>query len=277
MQKAVIAILGGGNMGASLLGGLIANHYPRENLWITDTDEEKLRNFHNQLQVQTTTDNQKAVQHADVIILAVKPNIFSELLANLSSTIQKKKPLIISIAAGVRVDTIQQGLGGELAIVRTMPNTPALIGCGATALFANEFVTEDQRDIAESILRAVGLTVWIKEEKQMDVVTALSGSGPAYFFLMIEALADAAEELGLSPEMAKLLTLQTAYGSSRMALESNHSAVELRKKVTSPGGTTEAAVQVLEESLLRDILKRTLLAAVKRSEELASIPSTLNR
>lgn len=270
MQKATIAILGGGNMGASLLGGLIANRYPRENLWVTDTDKEKLRHFSDQFQVQTTSDNQEAVRHADVIILAVKPQIFSTLLTELKSVIQEKKPLIISIAAGVRIEMIQTIVGNEVAIVRTMPNTPALIGCGATALCANKCVTEDQRDLAESILRAVGLTVWIDQEKQMDIVTALSGSGPAYFFLMIEALASAATELGLPDEIAKLLTLQTAYGASRMALESNHGVVELRQKVTSPGGTTEAAVKVLETRLLRDILKDTLAAAIKRSEELAT-------
>ncbi len=269
MQKAVIAILGGGNMGASLLGGLIANGYPRENLWVTDPDEKKLRHFSDQFKVQTTSDNQKAVKQADIVILAVKPQVLVGLLTDLNTDFQRTKPLIVSIAAGIRVDLIQKIVGKEMPIVRAMPNTPALISCGATALYANAFVTEEQRDLAESLLRAVGLTVWIDQEKQMDVVTALSGSGPAYFFLVIEALADAAIELGLSEEIAKLLTVQTAYGASRMALESSQGVIELRKKVTSPGGTTEAAVKVLEEHLLREVLKNTLAAAIKRSEELA--------
>src|SRR5262249_8819999 len=156
---------------------------------------------------------------------------------------------------------LQTWLGGNQSIVRAMPNTPALIRCGATALFANALVTEDQRNLAESIMRAVSVVVWLENEKWLDTVTALSGSGPAYFFIMMEALQTAGEELGLSSEIARLLCLQTAFGAARMALESEKTVAELRQQVTSPGGTTERAIQVLEEGKMREIFKKALQAA----------------
>lgn len=176
---------------------------------------------------------------------------------------------MISVAAGIREENLQTGLGGYVAIVRCMPNTPALIGAGATALYANSYVDAKQHQLAESILRAVGITLWLENENDMDAVTALSGSGPAYFFLVIEALQAAGEKLGLSSETARLLTLQTAFGAARMALESSHSAEKLRQQVTSPGGTTAAALNVLEKEKLRDIFMHALEAACLRSKELA--------
>lgn len=268
MKTSVITLLGAGNMGSSLLSGLIRNHYPAEKLWITDPSEEKLHHVKNQFPVNITTDNQQALQHADVVILAVKPQILPQVLMDAAAIIQQKKPLVISIAAGVREASIQQWLGGQIAIVRSMPNTPALLGCGASALYANTLVSAEQHALAESILRSVGITVWLEQENLMDTVTALSGSGPAYFFLMMEALQNAAIECGLPPETARLLTLQTAYGAARMALESDIDVVQLRKNVTSPGGTTEQAVRVLEEGQLRALLKKAVDAAKKRSEEL---------
>lgn len=271
MTKATIAILGGGNMGASLLGGLIANDYPREKLWITDPDTEKRQQLQNQFQVNVSGDNHAAIEQANVIILAVKPQVLAPVALDIADKIQKKQTLVISIAAGVREQSIQKWLGGNASIVRAMPNTPALIGCGATAMYANQYVSAAQHDLAESILRAVSLVVWVEDEKWMDTVTALSGSGPAYFFLVIEALQNAAQELGLPADIARLLTLQTAFGASRMALESEVEADELRKRVTSPGGTTEQAIRILEENQLREIFKMALTAARKRSEELAEL------
>lgn len=265
-----IAIIGAGHMGSSLLGGLIANHYPPEKIWITDNEPNKLATLQTQLKVHTTTDNLEALSAADVLIFAVKPNILKEVLRALAPAIQQKKPLIISIAAGISVASMQAWLGGKNAIVRAMPNTPALIGCGATALYANEWVSEDEHSEAESILRAVGLTVWITDEKLMHVITPFSGSGPAYFFLIIEALQNAAIELGVDPEAARLLILQTAYGACRMALESNKSVGELLKNVAVPGGTTEKAITLLEENHIRDIFKKALIAAQKRSEEMSA-------
>ncbi len=268
LTTATIAIIGAGHMGGSLLGGLIANQYPPNNLWVAEPEVNKLSQYKSQFKVQTTSNNHEAINHADVVILAIKPQIFATVAQDIAKTIQEKKPLIISIAAGIREESIQKWLGGNLSVVRAMPNTPALIGCGATAFFANKLTSEKQSDLAESILRAVGMVVKIEDEKLMDVITPLSGSGPAYFFLVIEAMQNAAIELGLPKETARLLTLQTAYGASRMALESDVDAVELRHRVTSPGGTTERALQVLEEKM-HDLFKHALAAAKIRSEELA--------
>ncbi len=267
MLAKTIAIIGGGNMGSSLLGGLIANHFPREKLWITDADEKKLASLKQQFSVHTSKNNREAVTDADVVLLAVKPQMLAEVASEIAAIISEKKPLVISIAAGVRVKTIQKYLG-EIAIVRAMPNTPALIGAGATALFANSLVSKDERDTAESIMRSVSVVVWLQDEKLMDIVTALSGSGPAYFFIVMEALQKAAIDAGLPADTARLLTLQTAYGAARLALESDVDVVELRKRVTSPGGTTEAAIKELEKNLIHDIFKKALEAAKKRSEEL---------
>jgi pyrroline-5-carboxylate reductase len=264
-----IAIIGSGNMGASLLGGLIAQGYAANQLWITDASTEKLQLLQHQFGVCSTSDNIEAVKAAEIVIFAVKPNVLPEVAQELSVIIQQRKPLVISIAAGVREANIQQWLGGHIAIVRCMPNISALIGCAASALHANHFVSAEQRGQAESIIRAVGTVSWLEKEELMDAVTALSGSGPAYFFLVIEALQNAAEKCGLEPETARLLTLQTAYGAARMALESEKNAAELRRDVTSPGGTTEQAIRVLEERHLRDMFAEALQAAKKRSEELA--------
>lgn len=266
-----IAMIGAGNMGSSLIGGLIKDKHPSNNIWAADTSDEKLAYLQKTFQIHTTTDNTKAVQSANVVILAIKPQLFPTVLSGLKNEIQSRKPLVISVAAGIREASIQKALGGNIPIVRCMPNTPALINCGATALYANQYASKQQRDMAESILRATGLVVWLNDESLMDTVTALSGSGPAYFFLMMESLQQAAEELGLPNDVARLLTLQTALGAARMALESGTSLPELRKNVTSPGGTTEKGLSVLEEHHIRDIFKKAIHAAKLRSEELANL------
>jgi pyrroline-5-carboxylate reductase len=269
MNKATIAIIGSGNMGASLIGGLIADGYPASQIWVTDTSLDRLKQMEQQFGITSTVDNIAAVSIADIVIFAVKPQVLSPVIHQLIKIIQQRKPLVISIAAGIQETTLQKWLGGNIPIVRCMPNTPALIGCGASALFANAFTSADQRNSAESILRAVGLVVWLTDEKQMDAVTALSGSGPAYFFLVMEILQEAGEKLGLPKDIARLLTLQTGFGATRMALESDASVNELRQQVTSPGGTTEQALLVLEKENLRQIFNDALHAAAKRSEELA--------
>jgi len=194
-----------------------------------------------------------------------------QVATELSSTVQQQKPLIISIAACVREPDINRWLGGDIAIVRTMPNTPAMVQSGATALIANAAVTEEQRELAETIMRAVGLTLWLEDESQLDAVTALSGSGPAYFFLVMEAMEHAGRELGLSGQTARLLTMQTAFGAAKMALESSDNAAILRERVTSPGGTTEKALEVLENGKLRELFDQALKAACERSHELAEL------
>lgn len=265
----VIAIIGAGNMGSSLIAGLINSGYPADKIWATDPSTEKLAQLQTAFHIHTTSDNQHAVDSAEIIIFAIKPQLFSTVAKPLAETIRIRHPLIISIAAGVRIAYLEKCFSAQSAIVRTMPNTPALVGCGATALFANPLVTPDQRNLAESIMRSVGITVWLTHEEEMDTVTALSGSGPAYFFLMMEALHEAAQELGLPHETARLLTLQTALGAARMAIESNSELADLRHRVTSPGGTTEKAISVLDNEI-RHLFRKALQAAKQRSIELGN-------
>lgn len=271
MHHPIIAIIGAGNMGSSLISGLIRNGHPSSQLFATDPRAEKQEELIKTFAIHATADNVEAASAADIVVFAVKPQIFSSVAVSLRETIQKQNPLVISVAAGITLSSIQRWLGGGIAIVRAMPNTPALISCGAAALYANELTTPEQRSLAESILRSVGVATWLDDEKQMDTVTALSGSGPAYFFLMMEALQQAAEQCGLPEETARLLTLQTSLGAARMAIESGTPLSELRHNVTSPGGTTERAIAVLEDNRLRDIFLKAVQAAKQRSEELASM------
>lgn len=271
MANPVIAMIGAGNMGSSLIGGMIKNGHPAENLIATDPSSEKLQHMQQALGIQITTDNAEAVSKADVVIFAVKPQTFADVATSLQDTLQTKKPLVVSIAAGVTETLIQKWVGGNLAIVRVMPNTPSLIGAGASGLYANAQTSSTQRNIAESIMRAVGVTVWVNEEEQMDTVTALSGSGPAYYFLIMEAMQQAAQDAGLPESAARLLSQQTALGAAMMATESDKTPEELRKNVTSPGGTTERAISVLEENKVRDIFKKAIMGAKERSVELANM------
>jgi pyrroline-5-carboxylate reductase len=270
MKDAVIGFIGAGNMGHSLIGGLINDGYDPKKIWAADLHPEKLKALDNFSPIHTTTENQAVVEAADVIILAVKPQSIQDVTTSLASLLQKRRPLLLSIAAGITVAHLQKWAGPRLAIVRCMPNTPAMIGCGATGLFANEFVTSEQKNLAESILRAVGVVVWVNNESLIDTITALSGSGPAYFFYVMEALEEGAKSLGLSEETAHLLTLETALGSARMALESAQNCAELRHRVTSKGGTTEQGILALEQGQLKTIFKNALEAAKRRAEELAA-------
>lgn len=268
MKTVSIAFIGGGNMARSLVGGLIANGYDTQALWVADPDPHQRALVQTQFGVHTSADNRTVAEQGTVLILAVKPQVLREAAQPLAEIVQRRKPLVISVAAGVREASLRAWLGEGVALVRTMPNTPALVGSAATALFANPWVSEKQRQLAESILRAVGLTVWVEDESLLDSVTALSGSGPAYFFLIMEALEQAGIALGLEPESARLLTLQTAFGAAKMALESSESPATLRARVTSPGGTTERAVAVLKEGHLEGLFAAALEAACRRSREL---------
>ncbi|MFP4683190.1 MAG: pyrroline-5-carboxylate reductase [Ectothiorhodospira sp.] len=265
-----IAFIGAGNMARSLLGGLVTDGWNPEALWAADPDPQQRGEINRRWPgIHTVEDNDTAVAHADVVVLAVKPQVLGAVCRALSPAVQARSPLVVSIAAGVRGTDIDRWLGGGLPLVRCMPNTPALVGSGATALVANAQVTGDQRDLAESLLRAVGLTVWLDDEDQLDAVTALSGSGPAYGFLLIEAMENAGVDLGLPRETARLLALQTVFGAAKLALESDEDAATLRTRVTSPGGTTEQALAVLESGGLRDLMQRAMTAARNRSRELA--------
>ena len=201
-------------MAQSLIGGLIASGYDKQNIIATDPTEAQRNQVTERFGIQCIADNADAISQADIVVLAVKPQILQNVCQDLAATVQQKKPLIISVAAGIRTSAIDSWLGNTHAIVRTMPNTPALIQTGATGLFANPAVSEEQKSQAEHIMRAAGLTVWVNQEQQLDSVTALSGSGPAYYFLFMEAMEKAGKELGLDEKTAHLLTLQTALGLS---------------------------------------------------------------
>ena len=270
MKDCKIAFLGGGNMALSLIGGLVSDGFNPSHIHIADPDANRLETIKASYAVQTYTDNTRAINECRVIVPAVKPQQLQHVVKQCSPLWQDNM-MLISIAAGIRLNDIARWLERpNAAIVRTMPNTPALVQAGATALYANEFVSAQQKELAESILRAVGITLWVQDEEQINVVTALSGSGPAYFFLVMEAIETAAIELGLEPETAKLLCLQTAFGASKMALESNDSTALLRQKVTSPGGTTERAIHELEDGGLRSLFENALVAAALRARELAT-------
>ncbi len=267
--------IGSGNMAYSLIGGLTSTGVAGQNIWVSDPDSDKLAQMAEHFSVNTCSSNSELAQTAEVIILAVKPQQLAQVCADISTAVCQTKPLIISIAAGVLSRDIERWLNPAsdtpLAVVRCMPNTPALVQSGATALFANAQVDDEQKTLAESILRAAGLTLWLDSESDMDAVTALSGSGPAYFFLVIEAMEKAGVQLGLDENTAHLLAVQTAFGASKMALESDDSAETLRRKVTSPGGTTEKAIGILQDGQLEALFARALEGARDRSTELAKI------
>ncbi|MES9992300.1 MAG: pyrroline-5-carboxylate reductase [Candidatus Thiodiazotropha sp.] len=266
-----ITFIGGGNMATSLINGLIADGYDKASITVSDPDSDKLAQLAARCGVHTQADNNSALAAAEVVVLAVKPQVLKAVAQQLAPSIQQLKPLVISIVAGVRESALQQWLGGGVALVRSMPNTPAMIQSGATGLHAGSAVSESQRNQAESILRAVGVTRWVDKESQMDAVTAVSGSGPAYFFLVMEAIEASAREMGLDDDTAHLLTLQTALGAARMALESSDSPAVLREKVTSPGGTTEQALNILEEGEIRALFDKALRGAMERSMELSEM------
>jgi pyrroline-5-carboxylate reductase len=268
MKNSTIGFIGGGNMARSLIGGLLASGADKGRLYVADPGTEQRAELSQDFGINTTADNQTVVDQCDLIVLATKPQVMKTVCQQLDVS-QAGTKLFVSIAAGIRSSAIQMWLGDKVPVVRTMPNTPSLVQSGASGLFASREVSDEQRDQAESILRAVGITLWVEDEDQLDIVTALSGSGPAYYFLVMEAMETAAANLGLAPEAARLLTIQTAFGAAKLALEVKDEPAELRRKVTSPGGTTEQALNVLQDKGLAAIFAEAMQAAHKRSKELA--------
>ncbi len=266
-----IGFIGGGNMTRSIIGGLITNEISPNLIKISDPDPGQRDRLVAQFGITATQENREVAEDADVVVLAVKPQVLRRATGPIGDLVRDRNLLVISIAAGVRIEDISSWLGGHTAIVRVMPNTPALVGSGASALFAPPSITEAQCDTAESILRAVGITVWLTNEDQIDTVTALSGSGPAYFFYLMEAMEATACKLGLTPKMARLLTLETAIGAARLALESSEDLSSLRKRVTSPGGTTERAIEIFDQAETDKTIERAISSAAVRSRELADL------
>jgi pyrroline-5-carboxylate reductase len=271
MNNFKIAFIGGGNMARSLIGGLIATGVSNKGISVSEPKAGLREELNKDFGVHTSEENASAAKEADVIVLAVKPQILQDVVTPLGSLVAEARPLLISIAAGVTSSSIERWVGGQPALIRVMPNTPALVGAGISALYANSNVGVDQRTLAEKIMAAVGKTVWIKKETLMDAVTAVSGSGPAYFFYVMQAIHDAAVAEGLDAETARLLSLETALGAARLALASTEEPGNLQAQVTSPGGTTEAAIKVFDDAGLRDTLRQAVSAARARSEELAEL------
>jgi pyrroline-5-carboxylate reductase len=267
-----IGFIGGGNMAASLIGGLINAGLSASKITVADPSQPQRESLQQQFAVTTTDDNQQLLG-CEIIVLAVKPQFLRQVCQQLDNR-ASASPLFISIAAGVTSTDIKRWLsennsGGQHAIVRCMPNTPSLLQCGAAGLFANEFVSNIQKQQAQQIMQAVGLALWVDDESQLNAVTAVSGSGPAYFFLLMEAMQQTGENLGLSTEVAQQLVLQTALGAARMAIESDNSPAELRQRVTSKGGTTEQAILSFQAADFEKIVTDALQAANDRSISLA--------
>ena len=266
-----IGFIGAGNMARSLIGGLIKNGIPATFIRVSDINADALDQLQQDFGVNTTQDNAEIISFSDVVIFAIKPQVMQQVIKPLGPVVNSQQPLLISIAAGIRESDISAWLNCQAAVVRCMPNTPALVGAGATGLFANLHVSDDQKLVATAIMDAVGITTWLAEERQQDAITALSGSGPAYFFLVIEAMENAGVELGLSTEQARKMAIETAYGAAKMARESDIEPAQLRANVTSEGGTTAAALKVFETEKLTKTFAKAMQSAYDRSIELGEL------
>ena len=267
-----IGFVGAGNMARSLISGLLARGHHARYLEATDPGAQA-RDAAQRLGIRVSVENAGLAAHSDVLVLAVKPQVMAGVAAELGPAIRRHMPLVISVAAGIPTARLSEWLQApEAAIVRAMPNTPALVGCGATGLFANAACSEAQRTLAADILGAVGTVEWVATEGLIDAITAVSGSGPAYFFLLIEMLGDIGARLGLDAGTARRLARQTALGAARMATEGDADVSELRRRVTSPGGTTQAALESLEKARIRAIFAHALEAARDRARQLGAEP-----
>ena len=264
-----ITFLGGGNMANALIGGLLKTGFAASDIAVIDPGAEARAKLVSSYGIRCYEATEPAAIDCDVLLLAVKPQQMRDVCTALAPYI--KQQMVISIAAGLRLADMSRWLGGYDKLVRTMPNTPALIGAGVTGLYALPAVSADERARAERILQAVGSTLWIDDESQMDAVTAVSGSGPAYAFLFIEALQQAAAELGFTPEQARQLSIDTALGAAKLAAQSDEPASVLRERVTSKGGTTEAALRRMAERGVKDGIVAGILAADARGRELGEL------
>jgi len=270
MKIGNITFIGSGNMAKALIVGLVNMGCSPHSIIATTPSVDKCKILESQLGVRVMTDNRLAIEQADAVILAVKPDVVLTVCKELKRSFVAKKPIIISVAAGLTTSLLASWLDRSLSIVRAMPNIPVSVLAGSTGLYSNENVSEDQRDHVEALFRAVGVTVWVEQERDMDLITAFSGSGPAYYFLILEAMQEAACKMGLKSSVAKLFSLQTALGAVKMAMESQYEVNELLRSVRSPKGATEAALKVLEAREIRQIIEQALLAAVARGRTIAA-------
>lgn len=265
----VVVFIGGGNMARSIIGGLVASGHPASSVRVAEPNAALREALVADFGVEVHDDAAAAVPGAAAWVLAVKPQVMRQVCTTLAGVAQRESPVLVSVAAGITTAQIDRWLGGGRAVVRTMPNTPALLGAGATGLFANPAASASQRALAETLMSAVGRAVWIDEEPLIDAVTGISGSGPAYFFLLAEAMQEAGIAQGLDPEAARALVVQTALGAARMMDETGESATTLRERVTSPGGTTQAALDAFAAGGLKELVDRAVTAAARRGAELS--------
>ena len=266
-EELKLGFIGAGNMNKAILGGLVEHGFESRQIIVSNPSEAKLKALQVDYGINTSTDNQAACQFADIVILGVKPNLINKVCQEISAHIEHT--LIISIAAGITTIQIRDALEGHHQIVRAMPNTPCLYGQGMVGLYANDSVNHEQRDYSTNIFSQIAQIAWFDNEENMDLVTAISGSGPAYFFYIAEAMIQAAESQGMKSEQAKLLVTETIAGAATMLQKSASSATELRRAVTSPGGTTAAALSVLQAKQMDQILAAAIQAAERRGKELA--------
>ena len=268
-KSPVISFIGAGNMASAIIGGMLDNRFEAHNVWVSAPDDSHLQAVRNQFGVSVSTNNRYCVEQADIVVLAVKPQVMADVCRDIAPVVQNTRPLIVSIAAGLTADTIEQWLGGGLPMVRVMPNTPSLVGKGAAGLFANDQVSDEQKTMVQTVFESIGTALWVEDENLLHGVTALSGSGPAYFFLMLEALESAATDAGVEPATARKLAIQTMAGAAEMAARSEHDPAQLKRNVMSPGGTTERAINTFEDGGMRELVKKAYDAAFTRSEEMA--------
>jgi len=267
-----VALIGGGNMGRGLIGGLLARGLPAGQITVADLNEAGLAALARDYGVTTTQDNASAVRGAQVVVLAVKPQQMAPVVTALRPALAAERPLLLSVAAGIRAQDLSRWAGSGIAVVRAMPNRPALVGAGASGLYADTSVTPAQRSLADLVMAATGLAVWVDTEAQLDVVTALSGSGPAYFFRLAELMAEAGIARGLAPAVARALAAQTLAGAGQLvAAEPDTDLARMRAEVTSKGGTTEAALATFAARGLDETVRLAMDAAAHRSHELAEL------
>ncbi|ORY02699.1 pyrroline-5-carboxylate reductase [Basidiobolus meristosporus CBS 931.73] len=284
-----ITFIGGGNMAEAIIGGLIENGFDRANITLSEIVTARAQYMHDTFGINLAPDNTSAItgyegnnrSKAQVVVFAVKPQVMKQVALSLSSALIEAKPLVITIAAGIRTTELARWLstddngeaipGAEIPVVRCMPNTPALVLCGATGLYANRYATEEHKEVANEILCSISKTQWLEDEQLLDAVTAVSGSGPAYFFLMLEAMENAGVKAGLPKEIASALAVQTCLGAAKMAEKSGEEFAELRRRVTSPNGTTEAAITTMQRGEVREWIEKGVLAANTRSQELGEM------
>lgn len=269
MTHPTIAFIGAGNMASSLIGGLLEHGHPADKLTACAPSESTRKHIAKQFNIQCYSDNRRACANAETVVLAVKPQMMRDVCLELAEAMDHQ-PLVISVAAGITSELINQWLGGGRAIVRCMPNTPSLLHLGAAGLYANSQVTAQQQQLSENLLNAVGIVRWVESEDLMDTVTAVAGSGPAYYFLLMELMEKVAVELGLNTETARRLTVQTALGAANMAARGEQDPAELRRQVTSNKGTTDRAITTFLDEGLEDIIRKGMTGARDRGREMAA-------